>query len=91
MFVTVLLFSMLAIVVVTPCACFTLWYYRRRLEQREMKAAFAIGAAFGLLMPALCFERLLPGRPGELVATGALVFIFVACVVVVRRILAVCG
>jgi len=93
MFVMVVLFvSVIVGVVVTLGASFAVWYYTRRFGQNERRAAIVIGVSFALLFPAMyCAENLLPGRPGEIVATVLMITICVVGVWVVRRILAARG
>jgi hypothetical protein len=87
--VVVLLVSLLIAVVVTSGASFAMKYYRRRFESRERRAAVVIGVAFALLLPVMyCSENLLPGRVGEMIATGLMITICVVGVGIVWRILA---
>jgi len=86
--IVVLLIALLVLIVVTSGASFAIRYYRHRFEQDERKAAIIIGATFALQFPAMCVENVLPGRTGEVLATGLMVGICVVGGFAVWRILA---
>jgi hypothetical protein len=86
--IVVFLASLLTFVIVTAGASWAMWYYRRRFEQSEKKAAIVIGASLALLLPSMYVaENLLPGRPGEIAATGTMVAICVIAIRIVWQIL----
>jgi hypothetical protein len=87
--IMVLLTSLIVAVAMTSGASFAMRYYGRRFEREERRAATVIGASFGLLLPAMyCAENLLPGKPGELVATGLMIAICLIAAGIVWRTLA---
>jgi hypothetical protein len=85
----VFLLSLFVFAVVTLGAGYALWYYRGRFRREERRAAVVIGVSLAMFLPAMYFaENILPGRPGELVATSVLIAICVVAVGTVWRILA---
>ena len=87
--VVVLLATLLIAIVVTSGASFAMRYYRGRFERSEKRAAIVIGVSFALLLPAMyCAENLLPGKLGEVIATGLVIIICVVAVGIVWRTLA---
>jgi len=90
--IVVPLASLLIAIVVTSGASFAMKFYRGRFEQSERRAAIVIGASSALLLPTMyCAENLLPGKLGEVTATGLMITICVVAVGVVWRTLATRG